>query len=102
MKKHYLKPFLFAERFRMTEHMHASCQSSADYAALHQNAQTCAARVGNDKIFLTSVTACLEPDKDGSSFAYVSVYLEDQELTEKIKVNDHCYSASAGGPMFAS
>ena len=103
MKKHYFKPFLFAERFRASEHIHASCHISQGFSPLYQSAQTCAARAGGDKVFLTSVTACLEPDQNGSSaFAYDNVYLEEHELTAKLKINGHCYSTSAGGPMFAS
>ena len=103
MRKHYFKPFLLAERFRSAEHIQASCNITAGFSPLYQSAQTCAVRAGGDKVFLTSVAACVEPDQNGSSaFAYDTVYLEDEALTEKLEINGRCYSTSTNGPMFAS
>ncbi|MBQ3261543.1 MAG: hypothetical protein IJH52_00050 [Oscillospiraceae bacterium] len=97
MKKPYMKPKLFAETFRMAEHVASNCAIGSGATVTFGHGSHCNYHDGNILLFYSSTSDCAGMDYDKEAYT-------EQEFLEEFLSEAHmgCYNAFINGRVFAS
>lgn len=64
MKKEYVKPALYVESFALSANIARGC-TDTNWSTNHQDANTCAAIIGGQRLFLSTPTCDYPPETEG-------------------------------------